>query len=147
MTVDAGPHITRPSKDAVSQVVTDVSDVIRGYETMLARAEDDLKPFIERLHAMHCAHLEKLTPHLRLMGGETDDAGSAMGLLHSAIATVRDWAGALDNSALPQIVDGEQMIADSYGEAIKTSQVGTELNHELEDQRAALMAQIAALKS
>ncbi len=147
MITDAASDHTQTAKDAVQQVATDVADVIRGYDTMLNRAEDDLKPMIERLHTMHVAHYNILTPHLEAMGLNRSDAGSAMGLVHSTVATVRDWAGALDQSALPQILDGERMIVDTYTNAIGATDPGSALNRVLEDQRAAVRAQIAALKN
>lgn len=70
-----------------------------------------------------------------------------MGHIHSAVATVRDWAGVLDASALRQILGGEQMIVDSYASAIAMTQVGSSLNRALEGQCPALRAQIAVLKS
>lgn len=133
--------------EALSQVVTDLKDATRGYETMMDRAEDDLQPIANRLHALHTAHVAALSPHLKALGGDTDNEGSAMALVHSSVATVRDWFGALDQSALPQILDGEQLIVDSYTAAIVATDASSALSGLLEDQRAAVRQQIIALQA
>ncbi|ABD56479.1 DUF2383 domain-containing protein [Jannaschia sp. CCS1] len=147
MTAPADLNHTTDAIDAVSKVTTDVADVMDGYAAMLDRAEDDLKPFIERLHILHSTHLVALKPHLDTIGGNSSQTGSAMGYVHQAVATVRDWVGKLDASALPQIADGEEMIVDSYTEAVQATKPNTPINLLLDEQRSALRAQIAVLKA
>lgn len=146
MTSHATHQAAGAAKEALVKVTTDVSDVTRGFTEMLERAEGDLAPIIARLHALHAAHLAALTQQLDADGGDLSGVGSAMGLVHKTVATVRDWVGALDMSALPQILDGEEMIVDSYTAAILETPIGSPANRLLEDHRAALRAQIAVLK-
>ena len=132
---------------ALSDLVTDLVDVIKGYETMEERAEPDLRPAVERLHALHAAHCTALMEHLQAMGGRPEDAGSMMGAVHTAVATARDWFGALDGSALDSILDGEKRLIDSYTTALGVPHSDATLIALLEDQRAALRDEVLALRA
>ena len=146
MTAHANLNHTAQEIKAVASVATDVADVTDGYAVMLDRAEDDLKPIIERFHTLHSSHLGALKAHLASMGGDVSETGSVMGLVHKTVATVRDWVGKLDGSALPQILDGEEVIIDSYTEAVQDTREGTPIHALLDAQRTALRAQVAVLK-
>jgi uncharacterized protein (TIGR02284 family) len=132
---------------ALSDLVTDVVDVIKGYEIMQERAEPDLRPAVDRLHDLHAAHCTSLMEHLEGMGGRPEDAGSMMGAVHMAVATARDWFGALDGSALESILNGEQQLIDSYTTALRVPHTNATLIRVLEDQRAALRDEVVALRA
>ncbi|WP_425092160.1 DUF2383 domain-containing protein [Tropicimonas sp. S265A] len=133
-------------KGAITDLATDIVDVMRGYKTMQERAEDDLRPIVERLHTLHSHHASALFRVLETYGGEPDKAGSIMGVVHSVVATARDWTGSLDTSALPQILAGEKQVINSYSAAIDNLKDAPRLRGILEDQRAVLRAHIAALE-
>lgn len=137
---------TQDPTAALSQLTTDIADIIKGYEVMEERANDDLRAVAQRLHALHEAHATELLTTMEEMGGHPEDAGSMMGAVHQAVATGRDWFDALDGSAIPQIVKGEERLLKTYDGALDASEARPELQEMLLDQRAALQAQIDALK-
>ncbi|OAN81769.1 hypothetical protein A8B78_08880 [Jannaschia sp. EhC01] len=132
--------------DVLSAVATDVKDVIDGYATMVDRAEDDLKPFVQRLRALHESHLRELFAELQHLGGHPKDTGSYMATVHTAVATLRDWTGTLDASALPQIIDGEDTIIASYDSALNDLQKHPAQRSLIEKHRAALATHVDALR-
>lgn len=131
---------------ALSQLATDIADVIKGYEVMEERADEDLRPIAERLHALHETHAADLMTALEQSGGKPEDTGSLMGLVHQAVMTGRDWFASLDASALPQIIQGEERLLQSYDDALEGVQAVPSLKTMLDDQRAAVQAQVDALK-
>lgn len=135
------------SVKALSDLTTDIVDVIKGYETMRERAEPDLLSAVERLHALHAAHCTALMNHLAAMGGNPGDTGSVMGAVHTAVATARDWFGALDGAALDGILDGERRLIESYTTALSVAHEDRGVVALLEEQRAALRSEIVALRA
>ncbi|WP_224816404.1 DUF2383 domain-containing protein [Hasllibacter sp. MH4015] len=131
--------------DAVETVATDVTDVITGYEVMADRAEDGLKPVVTRLLVLHQSHAATLADSVKALGGQSEDAGSVMGLVHTAVATARDWFDGLDRSAISVIVDGEKRLIESYSDALSRVEGHDEITRLLASQRGDLEAQVIAL--
>ena len=131
---------------ALSRLTTDIADIIKGYEVMEERADGELRPVAQRLHALHETHAAELMTAMEEMGGHPEDTGSMMGAVHQAVATGRDWFDALDRSAIPQIVTGEDRLLTSYDDALDAAELRPDLQKMLLDQRAALKAQIDALR-
>ncbi|MDU8944629.1 DUF2383 domain-containing protein [Ovoidimarina sediminis] len=132
---------------AISQLATDVVDAIRGYETMIDLADEDLRPVVERLHALHNTHAGPLLTMLDELGGSPDEVGSAFAMVHRAVAKTRNLFGALDSSAVRQIVDGEERLVNSYSNAISNSGSQPEYRNILSDQRDELRAEITTLRT
>lgn len=131
---------------AVSDLATSVSDIVKGYSTMVDKAEPDLKPVVERLHGLHTSHLGVLTSLISELGGRPDDLSSPMGNVHKTVAIVRDWMGALDASALDPIADGEERLVDEYTDAISHLVDHPAYQQKLEEQRDAIRDEVAQLR-
>ncbi|AHM05122.1 hypothetical protein roselon_02824 [Roseibacterium elongatum DSM 19469] len=140
------PIDTHDPTAALSQLTTNIADIIRGYEVMEDKADVELRPVAQRLHALHEAHAAELLTVMENMGGRPEDTGSMMGAVHQAVATGRDWLGTLDASAIPQIVSGEERLLSSYDAALDTAEPRPELHKLLLHQRDTLKSQIDALK-
>ncbi len=140
------PRTTTDQIDALRDITTDIVDILKGYAEMQERAETDLLPVIQRLHALHETHAAELMDMLDRIGGAPEDAGSAMGLVHKAVATARDWAGALDATAIPQIVDGEKQVLSSYDRAVEAIVAPPELVTLLDRQRTVLAEHVHAIE-
>lgn len=131
---------------AITDIATDVADALKGYREMETRASGDLLPIIQRLLTLHEAHATEIFETLDRLGGRPDKAGSVMGLVHQAVATGRDWFDALDASAESAIIRGEERLIEQYGDAIKGAESDEDIRTMLENQRAALQAQVDALR-
>lgn len=137
------PH-TQPVA-ALSNLVDDVVDVIKGFRETKKRAEPDLLPTVERLLSLHKAHAAALLEALDKAGGRPDQAGSVMGLVHQAVATGRDWFGALDSSSEQVLIDGEHRLLESYNTAIEALGETHDLRPMLHDQRDTLKTHVDAI--
>lgn len=132
---------------AISSLATDVTDIINGYETLLEKAETDLQPAVERLLELHRAHVAELNQIHASLGGDPSQNGSMMGAVHTAVAHVRDFAGALDRSALDGILDGEGRLLSTYETALDQVAGQQEFSEVLAAQHAALASHVDALRS
>lgn len=56
MTYPHSGNATAGTVPALTQVLSNVVDALRGYQTILERAEDDLKSVVQRLYAVHESH-------------------------------------------------------------------------------------------
>lgn len=140
------PNDTHDPTAALSQLTTDIADIIKGYEVMEKKADADLRPVAQRLHALHEAHAAELLTAMENMGGRPEDTGSMMGAVHQAVATGRDWFGTLDATAIPQVVAGEEELLSSYDAALDSAEPRPELHELLLDQRGTLRSHVDALK-
>lgn len=132
---------------AVSRLADDVADVINGYETMIERAEADLQPYVERLHALHKNHETRLLECLADRGSEPENPGSFMSAVHETVATARDWFGKLDDSALDGIIDGEERLIARYRQTARDTEGEPSLHEVVVDQQVALSSQVDAIKT
>lgn len=138
---------TKAPVKALSDLSTDIADIVRGYEVMQEKADDDLRPIAQRLHALHEGHAAALLTAIDRMGGHPENTGSMMGAVHAAVATGRDWFGALDASAIPQIIDGEERLIESYDTALAQVTGIADVEDQVAEQRATVQAQIDALRN
>lgn len=140
------PIKTNDPTAVTSKLSTDLADIIKGYSLMVDRADEDLQPVVQRLHALHKAHAAEVMTELESMGGHPENSGSMMGAVRVAVATAQDWFDTLDTSALPRIIGGEERLIHAYVEAIEATVNHPTLHEMLIDQRAAIDAQIEALQ-
>jgi uncharacterized protein (TIGR02284 family) len=140
------PNATQDPTAALSRLTTDIADIIKGYEVMEEKADDELRPVAQRLHALHERHAAELLTAIEDMGGRPEDTGSMMGAVHQAVATGRDWFGALDASAIPKIVSGEERLLSSYDTALESAGARPDLRKVLVHQRGTIRSQIDALQ-
>ncbi|MGR3512053.1 MAG: DUF2383 domain-containing protein [Paracoccaceae bacterium] len=136
----------RTPVQAASNLIDDLADIISGYETMIEKAEPDLQPHIQRLHAIHESHAAELMECLATLGGQPDNPGSMMGMVHTTVASARNFFGALDQSALESILDGEDRLLRSYKGAADSAIAHDTLHDLLAKQHAALQEQVYALR-
>ncbi len=128
-------------RTALHQVNSGVEDVLSGYETLLARAEPEIRPIAADLDAMHRRHAAELHGRLASLGEGTDD-GSIRGTLNKAVTTLRDWATGLDERALSTVRRGEEMLLGVYEAALEAIPAG-----EAAAERAMLAAQADELRA
>ena len=131
---------------AISSLITDIVDAVNGYETMVEKAEDELKPKVEKLLALHRENAAQLMEIYSEKGGNPDQAGSMMGIVHTAVANARDITGTLDASALDEIIRGEERILTQYDEAAAETANDGVAHQIIVEQRKALRSEIDRLK-
>lgn len=115
------PHLgnaTAGTVPALTQVLSNVVDAIRGYQTMLERGEDDLKPVVQRLYAVHESHASCLLESITGQRGLLFNVGFMVRGVHSAVDAARDWFGTLNENAPETIVGGEKKLVESYQQGL-----------------------------
>lgn len=141
------PIDTKDPTAALSDLSTDLTDIIKGYEVMEDRGDADLQPIARRFHALHEAHAAELLNALETMGGHPEDAGSMMGAVQTAVVHARDWIDKLDLSALSGLIDGEERLLDTYDDVIATVGADHMAHDLLVSQRDTLRNHVEALKA
>jgi hypothetical protein len=122
-------------------------DAIRGYETMLEKAEPSFAPTVNALLGLHRAARTDLEHALRERGAECDSDGSFMGAVHTTVVTVRSLVDDIDQDLIPQIVSGEENNLEKYDQAIIETAGDRDLAALVHDHREKLVATITALRA
>jgi len=104
--------------ETLHDVNTATNDVIKGYITMLERAEPEIVVTIRRLSDMHRQHASQLAAQINLLGGSDDGDSSFQGKVNQAVVIMRDWVAGLDRDALESVRDGEESLRDAYVDAV-----------------------------
>ncbi len=131
---------------ALSDLTTDVVDVIGGYEYAVERAETGIRPTLEKLLNIHRRHAAELMEAVSKAGGHPDSSGSMMGAVHKAVVASQNWFGELDMSTLDGFFDGEERLLSSYDEAAAASDSVPEVSKVVCDQRAELRSLLQQLR-
>jgi len=104
--------------DALHQSHTATNDVLNGYDTMLDRAEPEIKPVLTDLAAMHRDHAAALKGRLHALGDDGEGDTSFRGTMNSLAVTMRDWVADLDEGSLDAVQRGEKALLDIYDDAL-----------------------------
>jgi hypothetical protein len=101
----------------------------------------------QELHAMHQRHAASLGGALAARGVEPDADGSFLQYVHKTIVTVRSAVGALGESAISGVRDGEERILDLYDDTLNLARGDAELVTLLETQRRELAEAIDRMRA
>ena len=137
----------RTELDSLADLTTTLRDVIRGYDELVDRVDPSLAPKVQALRDRHKEDAAELLLLLGSKGGAPENTGSAMGALHEAVVTARDWFGALDNGALDAILDGEERVLDQYAATLSETFDAPEIHDLVAAQQQALEALVSSLGS
>ena len=122
--------------EALVTLQTRVIDASEGHAKGAERADDPtMARVFQELHAMHKSHAATLGAALVVRGVEPDADGSFMQYVHKAVISVRSAVGALGESALPGVRDGEERILSLYDDTLNLVPGDAEVVALLETQR------------
>jgi len=124
------------TRHVLHQIHTATNDVITGYDTMIERAEPEIRSILTELNAMHLRHAADQETRLSALGDSGQDDDSWRGSLNEAVVTLRDWVTGLDENALEAVQRGEQALLDIYDNAMEDWPAGTapDVSQTLTDQ-------------
>ncbi len=105
--------------DALHQTHTATNDVMKGYDTMLERAEPEIRGIISGLANMHRAHAAELETRLAALGDSGECDTSFRGSVNAAAVTLRDCVTGLDEGSLDAVERGEKALLDFYNDALQ----------------------------
>jgi len=128
---------------------THAIDARDGYRRAVNDSPDStaIAALLVKMGDLHDTHADELARALIERGEEVQEDGSFMGLVHRTIMDIRSLFGALDESILPGLIDGEQRNVKSYDTALETSLADAEALAVVERQRGALVAAIGEMEA
>ncbi len=134
--------------EALVTLQTRVLDASEGHAEGAARADDPtMARVFQELHVLHKTHAAALGAALVARGIEPDADGSFLQYVHKAIITVRSAVGALGESAIPGVRDGEERLLGLYDDTLNVTTGDAELIALLRSQRDALAAAIGRVRA
>jgi uncharacterized protein (TIGR02284 family) len=134
--------------EALVTLQTRVIDASEGHAEGAERADDPtMARVFQELHAMHKSHAATLGAALVARGVEPDTDGSFMQYVHKAVLSVRAAVGALGESAMPGVRDGEERILPLYDDALNLAPGDAELVALLKTQRGEVAEAIDRMRA
>jgi uncharacterized protein (TIGR02284 family) len=130
--------MTQPTdaNEALVTLQTRVIDASEGHAEGAERTGDPtMARVFQELHAMHKTHAATIAAALVGRGVEPDADGSFMQYVHKAIIRVRSAVGALGESAMPGVREGEERILSLYDETLNLAPGDPEIVALLTTQR------------
>ena len=123
-------------------------DSRNGYDEAFKDANGTgLASLFRNMMVFHNHSAEALGAYLNSVGEAVDDRGSVMTTVNRTIMSIRSMFGALDESILPGLIDGEKRIAGHYDAALTTCPADAPELPVLHNQRESLQAKIAQMQA
>ncbi|WP_373510242.1 PA2169 family four-helix-bundle protein [Thiocapsa sp.] len=136
------------STEALATLQTRVIDASEGHAEGAERTDDPtMARVFQELHGMHKTHASTLGAALVTRGIEPDADGSFLQHVHKAIIDVRSAFGALGESAMPGVRDGEERILDLYDDTLNLAHGDAELAALLTTQRGEVAEAIDRMRA
>ena len=105
-------------RDALAKLQVRIKDTLEGYDEILERAEQDIRPLMERFRAAHTAHEADLSERLRRHGCVPDEDGTFFSTVQRAVIKTRAVFDDIDEDVLNSVIKGEERILSLYDAAI-----------------------------
>lgn len=139
--------MTARAINALHDMHTATNDVLKGYREMLARAQPEIQPDIQRLIALHEQHAQDQQAELVRLRDAGEDDTSLQGTVNKVVVMLRDWLSSLDRDVLPAVRDGEESLRDAYDKALQQRDVAGHagIGPLLRTQRAEIASEILRL--
>lgn len=142
--------MTDPS-DATEALVTLQSRLVdagEGHADGAKRTDDPtMAGVFQELRELHTTHAASLSATLMARGVEPDADGSFLQYIHKAVIRVRSVIGALGESAMSGVRDGEERILSLYDDTLNLEQGDAEVVALLETQRRAVSEAIDRMRA
>ncbi len=143
-----GFAMTETTASDLTSLHTAAIDARNGYAEALKDADgNDLSALFQTMISLHTRHADELKSAIGITGTRVDDDGSLMSTVHRSIMSVRSLFGALDETVLPGLIDGEERNVQSYDDVLTKDGLTDTHRALLTGQRARLVEQITAMRS
>lgn len=137
--------------DARSQLEslhTSAVDARNGYEEAVEDADKrGLSGLFADMVSLHERNAEELAAELRRKGATADEDGSFMSVVHRTIVSIRGLFGALDETVLPGLIDGEERNVSKYDTALSELADDAETTQLLSAQRKRILDAIGVMRT
>jgi len=112
---------THEFREDLAKLQVRVLDTLAGYDEILKKSEDDVRPLMVRLYDAHRRHETELSERLRTHGCNPDEDGSFFSTVQRAVIKTRSAFDDLDGDVLNSVIKGEERIMQLYDETISAA--------------------------
>ncbi len=135
-------------REQLETLHTSAIDARNGYRDALEDAsKHGLTGLFEEMIALHEGNANDLAVELTRRGSKADDDGSFMSVVHQTIMSIRGLFGALDQSVLPGLIDGEIRNVEKYDDALRELSGDSTVFQLLSAQRQRIVDSIAMMRA
>jgi uncharacterized protein (TIGR02284 family) len=110
--------IGRDDAKALIALYDRTADCVKGYATMVEKAETSFRATAERFRALHARHAANLAWILADLGIKAEGDGTVMGTVNQAVVTFRAFFDDIDEDVMDQVRSGEDWVLKAFEEAI-----------------------------
>lgn len=93
-------------------------DSVKGYTTMVEKAEPSFRDTAERFRALHARHAGDLAGIMADLGIEAVSDGSIMGTVNQVVVMFRAIFDDIDDDVMDQVRSGEDWVLKAFDDAI-----------------------------
>ena len=114
----ADPEAARHQATALIALYDRSVDSVKGFTTMVEKAEPSFRDTAERFRALHARHADRLARLLSDLGVKAEAGGSVMGTVNQAVVTFRAFFDDIDEDVMDQVRSGEDWVLQAFDAAI-----------------------------
>jgi uncharacterized protein (TIGR02284 family) len=146
MPYSSQPPSTNPKTDALAKLYDRTLDSMKGYATMVEKAEPSFRNTAEQFRTLHARHADVLARLLADLGVEPDGDGSLMGTVNKAVVSLRALVDEIDEDVMDQVRNGEDWVLKAFDAAIE-EQEASATTARLREMRAELVDLLDATRT
>lgn len=108
--------------DTISKLHTRTVDALKGFETMVEKAEPEFRPVVLQFRDLHSRQAAQMAQILTTMGGKVDVDGSIMATVNRTVVSMRALFDEIDDDVMDAIRNGEEKILEAFDAALAEDQ-------------------------
>lgn len=108
--------------DTISKLHTRTVDALKGFETMVEKAEPEFRPVAVQFRDLHDRQAAQMAQILTAMGGKVDADGSIMATVNRTVVSMRALFDEIDDDVMDAIRNGEEKILEAFDAALAEDQ-------------------------
>jgi uncharacterized protein (TIGR02284 family) len=112
------PVAKHPGATALAALYDRSVDSVKGFATMVDKAQPSFRATAARFRALHASHVGRLAGLLADRGAMPDSDGSAMGTVNQAVVSFRAFFDDIDEDVMDQVRSGEDWVLKAFDAAI-----------------------------
>ena len=136
------------TREQLEDLHTSAIDARNGYREAFEDADKHgLVALFKDMASLHQSNADELAAELARRGTPVDADGSFMSAVHQTIMSIRGLFGALDQSVLPGLIDGEERNLAKYDAALEELASDGPASLLLKTQRERIASSVKIMKS
>ena len=117
-----GPDTNPKAVDTLGKLHTRTVDALKGFETMVEKAEPEFRPVALQFRDLHSRQAAQMAQLLTPMGGKIDADGSFMATVNRTVVSMRALFDEIDDDVMDAVRSGEERILEAFDAALAEDQ-------------------------